>query len=163
MAKKSKIVKNNKKPKFEIRHRNRCSLCGRPRAYIRKFGICRMCFRELAHRGEIPGAKKTQISVPFSKFKYEIAKVLESEKFVAKVAKDNNKIMIDLSYEGGKPKITDIKRVSKLGLRVYEKGKNIKKIKGGRGILVISTSKGLMTGQDAKEKKLGGEVICQVW
>jgi len=108
-------------------------------------------------------AKKTQISVPFSKFKYEIAKVLESEKFVAKVAKDNNKIMIDLSYEGGKPKITDIKRVSKLGLRVYEKGKNIKKIKGGRGILVISTSKGLMTGQDAKEKKLGGEVICQVW
>ena len=108
-------------------------------------------------------AKKVQILVPFSKFKYEIAKVLESEKFVAKVAKDNNKIMIDLSYEGGKPKITDIKRVSKLGLRVYEKNKNLKKIKGGRGIVIITTPKGLMTGEQGKTKKLGGEVICQVW
>ena len=108
-------------------------------------------------------AKKTQVSVPFSKFKYEIAKVLESEKFVAKVEKSNNKILIDLSYEGAKPKITDIKRVSKLGLRVYEKGKNIKKIKGGRGILIVTTSKELMTGKRAKEKKLGGEVIFRVW
>ena len=108
-------------------------------------------------------AKKTQVSVPFSKFKYEIAKVLENEKFVARVAKANDQILIDLSYEGGKPKITDIKKVSKLGLRVYEKGKNIKKIKGGRGILIVTTSKGLMTGQRAKEKKLGGEVVCRVW
>ena len=58
MAKKSKIVKNEKKPKFEIRHRNRCRLCGRPRGYLRKFGICRLCFRDLVHRGEIPGVKK---------------------------------------------------------------------------------------------------------
>ena len=108
-------------------------------------------------------AKKTRISVPFSKFKYEIAKVLESEKFVAKVTKGNNQILIDLSYEDGKPKITDIKRVSKLGLRVYEKNKNLKKIKGGRGILIITTPKGLMTGEQGKTKKLGGEVICQVW
>ena len=108
-------------------------------------------------------AKKTQISVPFSKFKYEIAKVLESEKFVAKVTKGNNQILIDLSYEDGKPKITDIKRVSKLGLRVYEKSKNLKKIKGGRGILIITTPKGLMTGEQGKTKKLGGEVICRVW
>ena len=108
-------------------------------------------------------AKKTRISVPFSKFKYEIAKVLESEKFVAKVTKGNNQILIDLSYEDGKPKITDIKRVSKLGLRVYEKNKNLKKIKGGRGILIITTPKGLMTGEQGKAKKLGGEVICRVW
>jgi len=58
MAKKSKIVKNEKKPKFEIRYRNRCKLCGRPRGYLRKFGICRLCFRDLVHRGEIPGVKK---------------------------------------------------------------------------------------------------------
>ena len=58
MAKKSKIVKNEQKPKFEIRHRNRCQLCGRPRGYLRKFGICRLCFRDLVHRGEIPGVKK---------------------------------------------------------------------------------------------------------
>ena len=59
MAKKSKIVKNDKKQKFTIRHRNRCRLCGRPRGYLRQFGICRICFRDLAHRGEIPGVKKS--------------------------------------------------------------------------------------------------------
>lgn len=58
MAKKSKIVKNDGKQKFVIRHRNRCKICGRPRGYIRKFGICRLCFRDLVHRGEIPGVKK---------------------------------------------------------------------------------------------------------
>ena len=108
-------------------------------------------------------AKKMQIFVPFSKFKYEIAKVLENEKFVGKIAKKDNQISVELSYEDGNPKITDIKRVSKLGLRVYEKTKNLKKIKGGRGILIITTPEGLMTGEQAKAKKLGGEVICQVW
>lgn len=58
MAKTSKVVKNDKKQKFQVRHRNRCHLCGRPRGYIRKFGICRLCFRDLVHRGEIPGVKK---------------------------------------------------------------------------------------------------------
>lgn len=59
MAKKSKVVKNQKKQKFEVRHRNRCQLCGRPRAYMRKFGICRLCFRDLVHKGEVPGVKKS--------------------------------------------------------------------------------------------------------
>jgi len=59
MAKTSKIVKNDKKPKFANRHRNRCKLCGRPRAFMSKFQICRICFRDLAHRGEIPGIKKS--------------------------------------------------------------------------------------------------------
>lgn len=59
MAKTSKIVKNNKVQKFEVRHRNRCHLCGRPRAYLRLFGVCRICFRKLAHKGEIPGVTKS--------------------------------------------------------------------------------------------------------
>lgn len=60
MAKKSKIVKqaNLKKMKYEIRLRHRCRLCGRPRGYIRLFGLCRLCFRRLAHKGELPGVKK---------------------------------------------------------------------------------------------------------
>jgi small subunit ribosomal protein S14 len=49
----------NKKPKFKVRHRNRCRLCGRPRAYIRKFGLCRICFRTLALQGHLPGVKKS--------------------------------------------------------------------------------------------------------
>ena len=58
MASKAKIVKDSKKPKYSSRIHNRCSLCGRPRAYMRPFGLCRICFRRLAHRGELPGVTK---------------------------------------------------------------------------------------------------------
>jgi small subunit ribosomal protein S14 len=59
MAKLSKIIRNNRKYKFAIRHRNRCELCGRPRAYYRMFNICRLCFRDLALKGHIPGVTKS--------------------------------------------------------------------------------------------------------
>ena len=58
MAKKSLIVKAKRKKKFKVREYNRCTRCGRPRAYLRDFGICRLCFRELALQGEIPGITK---------------------------------------------------------------------------------------------------------
>ncbi len=58
MAKVSSIVKFKKKQKFTTREHNRCSLCGRARAYMRRFGLCRLCFRELAQKGELPGVAK---------------------------------------------------------------------------------------------------------
>ncbi len=58
MAKKALIEKAKRKPKFDVRTRNRCQICGRPRGYIRKFGLCRICFRELVHEGVVPGVKK---------------------------------------------------------------------------------------------------------
>ncbi len=58
MAKKSLIVKQQRKPKYSSRHYNRCRICGRPHAYLRKYGVCRICFRELAHKGQIPGVRK---------------------------------------------------------------------------------------------------------
>ncbi len=58
MAKKSMIAKQKRKPKFEVRGYNRCKRCGRPRAYLRKFGMCRICVRDLALRGELPGVRK---------------------------------------------------------------------------------------------------------
>lgn len=58
MAKVSKIVKSKRKPKYRTRQVNRCKLCGRPRTYYRKFGLCRLCFRKLALKGEIPGVTK---------------------------------------------------------------------------------------------------------
>jgi small subunit ribosomal protein S14 len=58
MAKKSKVVKSQRTPKFAVRAHNRCRRCGRPRAYLRRFGMCRLCVRELAHRGELPGVRK---------------------------------------------------------------------------------------------------------
>ncbi len=59
MARKALIERQKKKQKFEVRHRNRCNRCGRPRSYIRKFGICRVCFREMSLRGVIPGVRKS--------------------------------------------------------------------------------------------------------
>ena len=59
MAKKALIEKAKRKPRFEVRRNNRCGRCGRPRGFLRKFGICRICFREMALRGEIPGVRKS--------------------------------------------------------------------------------------------------------
>lgn len=58
MARKAMMEKAKRTPKFAVRRRNRCQRCGRPRGYIGKFALCRLCFRQLAHRGEIPGVKK---------------------------------------------------------------------------------------------------------
>jgi small subunit ribosomal protein S14 len=58
MAKKALIEKSKRKPKFQVRAGNRCNRCGRPRAFLRKFGLCRICFREMALNGEIPGVRK---------------------------------------------------------------------------------------------------------
>jgi len=59
MAKKSKVVKSKRPLKYRVQQHNRCYLCGRPRAYIRKFGLCRICFRKLALAGQIPGVRKS--------------------------------------------------------------------------------------------------------
>ncbi|WP_366923251.1 type Z 30S ribosomal protein S14 [Metallumcola ferriviriculae] len=59
MAKKSMIAKAKRTPKYRVRAHNRCRVCGRPHGYMRKFGICRICFRELAYKGEIPGVTKS--------------------------------------------------------------------------------------------------------
>ena len=61
MARKALIIKSKRKPKYEVRVYSRCSLCGRSHGYIRDFGICRLCFRKLAHKGEIPGVKKASL------------------------------------------------------------------------------------------------------
>lgn len=108
-------------------------------------------------------ARKTHVDVRMSKFKYELAKLLEKEKFVSKTEKKDNLINIKLSYIDDKPKITEIKRVSKVSVRTYSKSKHLKSVRGGRGLLIISTSHGVMSEKDAKSKNLGGEVICRIW
>ncbi len=109
-------------------------------------------------------ANKEQVSVPHSKFRFQVAKVISKAGFVGNVSKSENSLVIDLIYKDDKkPRITEIKKISKLGLRTYIKSKNIRLIKGGRGASIISTSAGVMTGAEAKKKNLGGEIICQIW
>jgi small subunit ribosomal protein S8 len=111
--------------------------------------------------------EKQEISVLFSKLKHEIAMMLAKEGFIKeakKVMKGKTKmIKMVLQYDNGMSAIEGIKRVSKPGQRIYVKSMNIKKVRGGFGISIISTPKGLMTNNEAKKAKLGGEVICEVW
>lgn len=108
------------------------------------------------------------VRVPFSKMKFEIAKILEREGFIESVdrrGKGPQKIIrIFLKYkEDGKGALSDFKMISKPSRRVYIKAKEIKKTKGGYGISIISTPKGIMTDKEAKKNKVGGEIICEVW
>ena len=110
---------------------------------------------------------KERVDVPFSNFRFEIAKILEKHKFVKSVEKKgrkNNKIIeITLLYQDKTPAISGLKRVSKPGQRIYKSFKELRPVKSGYGLAIISTSKGLMTEKEARQQKLGGEIICEVW
>ncbi len=107
------------------------------------------------------------VDVPFSNLKYEIAKLLERKELVKKIEKRGRKIhktiRITLKYNDTVSVIKGLKRISKLGKRIYLQKEKVHKIKGGFGISIISTSQGLMTDAEARKNKLGGEVICEIW
>ena len=110
---------------------------------------------------------KTEVLIPLSKIKNEIANLLSKEGFVGEVKKamkgKMKALKITLKYEDGEPAIEGLKRVSKPGQRIYESVYAIKRVRGGYGMSIVSTSKGLMTNREAKKQKLGGEIICQIW
>lgn len=107
------------------------------------------------------------VKVPFSDLKYKIVKILEKNGFVEKAEKKGRKtkrfIEITLKYDNKNSVISGIKRVSSPGQRIYIRSTQMRKIKGGYGTAIISTSRGLMTGKEARKQKLGGEVICEIW
>ena len=110
--------------------------------------------------------KKTSVSVPYSKLKHELVKLLVKEGFlsdVKKVKKDFDELDITLKYFKDEPVIKELTRESKPGLRKYISYKDIKPHKGGLGLKVLTTSKGLMTDKDAIKEEIGGEVICRVF
>jgi len=111
--------------------------------------------------------KKEAISIPYSDLNFEVARVLKEKGFLKEVnkkgRKNKKKLEIALRYQDGVPAISGIKKVSKSSQRVYKGYQEIRKIKGGYGISVISTSKGVMADEEAKKKKAGGEIICEVW
>ena len=113
-------------------------------------------------------ADHSSVNMPSSKLKIELAKVLKSEGYIVDFSvKDVEKfkvLSIGLKYkENGKPIISKLKRVSKPGLRIYMKAKNLPKVVGGLGIAIVSTSKGLLTDRKARKEQVGGEVLCYVW
>jgi len=112
-------------------------------------------------------AKLSRVAVPSSKFKLEILRVLKEEGFVSDYSKSDKYhgvIKVYLKFdENNKPILSDIKRVSKPGCRVYEGVDSIPKTLDGLGVTIVSTPRGVMTDRAAKKENLGGEIICKVW
>nr|QYB18694.1 30S ribosomal protein S8 [Conocephalum conicum]QYB18781.1 30S ribosomal protein S8 [Conocephalum conicum] len=109
------------------------------------------------------------VQVPATNITRNIAKILFQEGFIDNII-DNNQntkdiLVLNLKYQGKKKKsyITTLRRISKPGLRIYSNHKEIPKVLGGMGIVILSTSRGIMTDREARQKKIGGELLCYVW
>ncbi len=108
------------------------------------------------------------VSMPSSKLKIQLAKLLKEEGFISDYSEKQDgkfKVLeITLKYDSkNKPVITKLERISKPGLRNYSKAKNLPKVLGGMGIAIVSTSKGLLTDRKARKENIGGEVLCYVY
>ena len=108
------------------------------------------------------------VKIPRSKFRAKILDVLKQEGYIANYKvlsdqKNNGDLSVDLKYDNGLPVIKEIKRISKPGRRIYARADSIPRIKNGLGLAIISTSKGIMTDNDARNQNIGGEIICRVF
>ena len=194
-----------------VRLHNRCKITGRPKGYIRQFGISRIQFREMASQGLIPGVKKASwyeyclnivrvvrinlikffmtdpiadyltrlrnaikakhrvVEVPASNLKKEITKILFDKgyilnfKFVEDGPQGTIKIALKYDLVNKVNAIKKLERVSTPGLRKYTGYKDMPRVLNGLGIAVLSTSKGVMTDKEARDLKIGGEVLCYVY
>lgn len=111
-------------------------------------------------------AEKTVVSMPSSKLKAAVAKVLKDEGYVAdfQITGDvKQQLSIELKYFEGKPVIEELKRVSRPGLRQYKGTEELPKVRGGLGVSIVSTNKGVMTDRAARAAGVGGEVLCTVF
>lgn len=113
-------------------------------------------------------ARHTEVVVPASRTKRQIARILKEEGFIADVREERagpaQLLRLELKYVDGKvPVVSGLKRISKPGLRVYARKTDIPRVLGGLGVVIVSTSKGIMTGAQAKQAELGGEILAYVW
>ncbi len=106
---------------------------------------------------------KKNVQIPSSKIKIAIVKVLLDEGYVESYSVNDNTITIDLKYYQSRAVIESINRISKPSLRVYKTKDTMPSIIGGMGIVIVSTSKGVMTGKQASQEQVGGEVLCSVY
>ncbi|MCY3926014.1 MAG: 30S ribosomal protein S8 [bacterium] len=114
-------------------------------------------------------AMHEEVQMPSSKLKEALAEVLRREGYiggyqVAEATGPGRTLTIDMKYSPDRERvITGLRRVSKAGLRVYTKADRVPRVQGGLGMAVLSTSKGLMTDQEARRRRIGGEILCYVW
>lgn len=110
---------------------------------------------------------KTEVRMPYSRIKQNVADLLKTNNFVDNVSVDGEGIaktlIVTINAESTNARITEIQRISRPGRRSYATVDEIPTVKRGRGIVILSTSKGLMTGDEAKKTRIGGELICKVY
>ena len=109
-----------------------------------------------------------KVKIPNSKFRAKILDILKQEGYINDykiLSETNNKgcLSIDLKYSNGSPVIREIKRISKPGRRIYARATSIPKIQNGLGLAIVSTSKGIMSDNDARSQNIGGEIICRIF
>ena len=104
-----------------------------------------------------------EVSVPRSKMKEALAGILKQEGYVEDVKVEDRNITIELKYVKGRPAINGLRRISKPGRRIYVNAHHIPLVQNGLGICILSTSKGILDGASALERKSGGELLCEVW
>jgi small subunit ribosomal protein S8 len=113
------------------------------------------------------GARKLTVDFPWSKIKETLAGVLTKNGYVAgseiKEVDGLKVVSVTLKYEGKKPALTDLRRVSRPSLRIYANKTSLPRVLGGLGIAIISTPKGILTDKQARKLSVGGEVICEIW
>nr|AMP43337.1 ribosomal protein S8 [Tetraselmis sp. CCMP 881] len=111
--------------------------------------------------------QKKTVLIPWTKMNEGIVKVFVKEGFILDVQREEetNTILVTLKYhkKTQKSSITNLQRISKPGLRLYSKAKDMPNVLGGMGVLVVSTSKGILTDREAKQNQLGGELLCSIW
>ena len=111
-------------------------------------------------------ARHAKVIIPHSKLKASVAAVLKQEGYVADVTVEGatiKSIVVSLKYEAKQPVIVGLRQISTPGLRRYVRSTEIPRVLGGMGVAIVSTSRGVMSGQEAKKQNLGGELVCYVW
>ena len=110
---------------------------------------------------------RDEVSFPSSKLKLSILEVLKREEYIGEFQEEGEgvlkKIIVKLKYENKRPAISVIERISKPGRRIYSRKTEIPRVLSGEGTVILSTSKGIMTGKEAKKEGLGGEVLCKIY
>lgn len=109
------------------------------------------------------GARHETVEIPPSRLKAEIAKILKAEGYIAGFESSATALTLRLKYSGKNSAVTGIDRVSRPGRRLYARRDELPRVLGGLGIAIVSTSAGLMTGTEARRRRLGGEVLAKVW
>ena len=104
-----------------------------------------------------------EVNVPSSKMKFSLATILKQEGYVEDISVNEDIITITLKYQQGKSAITGLKRISTPGRRVYVGASDIPRVQNGLGICILSTSSGVLDGMTAQAKKVGGELLCEIW